>query len=327
MFNKTKLKFDDIFENRLPEEEVREYLIKLYENGETAEDIASAASAMREHLIPLNIPYTLKEELIDNCGTGGDKSNSFNISTTVAIVIAACGSKVAKHGNRSITSNSGSADMLEHLGVNLNISNENQVHMLEQTGFCFMFAQNHHPAMKFIMPIRKSIPHRTIFNILGPLSNPAMVHKQIIGVFDKSFVPKIAQAMALLGAKRSMVVSSNDNMDEISVSDVTYAAFVDHGSIREFIIDPREYGFDLYPKSEIMGGTPQENAAITQGILNNAIGGAKRDIVLINAAAALLVDGKVHSTEEGIVMAKEAIQSGAALKKLQHIIEVSNQFN
>jgi len=327
MFNKTKLKFDDIFENRLPEEEVRNYLIKLYENGETAEDIASAASAMREHLIPLNIPYTLKEELIDNCGTGGDKSNSFNISTTVAIVIAACGSKVAKHGNRSITSNSGSADMLEHLGVNLNISNENQVHMLEQTGFCFMFVQNHHPAMKFIMPIRKSIPHRTIFNILGPLSNPAMVHKQIIGVFDKSFVPKIAQAMALLGAKRSMVVSSNDNMDEISVSDVTHAAFVDHGSIREFIIDPREYGFDLYSKSEIMGGTPQENAAITQGILNNTIGGAKRDIVLINAAAALLVDGKVHSTEEGIVMAKEAIQSGAALKKLQQIIEVSNQFN
>lgn len=326
MFNKTKLKFDDIFENRLPEEEVRNYLIKLYENGETAEDIASAASAMREHCIPLNISYTLKEELIDNCGTGGDKSNSFNISTTVAIVIAACGSKVAKHGNRSITSNSGSADMLEHLGMNLNISNDNQIKMLEQTGFCFMFAQNHHPAMKFIMPIRKSIPHRTIFNILGPLSNPAMVHKQIIGVFDKSFVPKIAQAMALLGAKRSMVVSSNDNMDEISVSDITHAAFVDHGSIREFIIDPREYGFDLYPKSEIEGGTPQENALITQGILDNTINGAKRDIVLINAAAALLVDGKVHSTEEGIAMAKEAIQSGVALKKLQQIIEVSNQY-
>lgn len=327
MFNKTKLKFDDIFENRLPEEEVREYLIKLYEKGETAEDIASAASAMREHLIPLNIPYTLKEELIDNCGTGGDKSNSFNISTTVAIVIAACGSKVAKHGNRSITSNSGSADMLEHLGVNLNINNDDQVKMLEKTGFCFMFAQNHHPAMQFIMPIRKSIPHRTIFNILGPLSNPAMVHKQIIGVFDQSFVPKIAQAMALLGAKRAMVVSSNDNMDEISVSDVTHAAFVDHGNIREFIIDPREYGFDLYDKSEIVGGTPAQNAIITKGILDGSIKGAKLDIVILNAAAALLVDGKVHSTEEGIAMAKEAIQSGDALKKLEEIIEVSNQFN
>ena len=326
MFNKTKLKFDDIFENRLPAEAVRDYLIKLYEKGETAEDIASAASAMREHLIPLNIPYTLKEELIDNCGTGGDKSNSFNISTTVAIVIAACGSKVAKHGNRSITSNSGSADMLEHLGINLNINSDDQVKMLEKTGFCFMFVQNHHPAMQFIMPIRKSIPHRTIFNILGPLSNPAMVHKQIIGVFDKTFVPKIAQAMALLGAKRAMVVSSNDNMDEISVSDVTYAAFVDHGSIREFIIDPGEYGFDLYDKSEIVGGTPAQNALITKGILEGTILGAKRDIVIINAAAALLVDGKVHSTEEGIVMAKEAIKSGNALKKLEEIIEVSNQF-
>lgn len=326
MFNKTKLKFDDIFENRLPEEEVRKYLIKLYEEGETAEDIASAASAMREHVIPLNIPYSLKEELIDNCGTGGDKSHSFNISTTVAILIASCGSKVAKHGNRSITSNSGSADMLEHLGVNLNINNDDQVKMLEQTGFCFMFAQNHHPAMKYIMPIRKSIPHRTIFNILGPLSNPAMVHKQIIGVFDKSFVPKIAQALALLGAKRAMVISSNDNMDEISVSDVTHAAFIDHGSIREFVIDPREYGFDFSPKSEIVGGTPEENAQITKGILDGSVTGAKRDIVLLNAAAALLVDGKVHSTEEGISMAKEAIESGAALKKLQQIIEVSNQF-
>lgn len=326
MFNKTKLKFDDIFENRLPEEEVRDYLVKLYEKGETAEDIASAASAMREHLIPLNIPYTLKEELIDNCGTGGDKSNSFNISTTVAIVIASCGSKVAKHGNRSITSNSGSADMLEHLGVNLNINNDDQVKMLEKTGFCFMFAQNHHPAMKFIMPIRKSIPHRTIFNILGPLSNPAMVHKQIIGVFDKAFVSKIANAMALLGAKRAMVVSSNDNMDEISVSDVTHAAFVDHGSIREFIIDPREYGFDLYDKSEIVGGTPAQNAQITKGILEGSIEGAKRDIVILNAAVALLVDAKVHSTEEGIAMAKEAINSGTALKKLEEIIEVSNQF-
>lgn len=327
MFNKTKLKFDDIFENRLPEDDVREYLIKLYEKGETAEDIASAASAMREHLIPLNIPYTLKEKLIDNCGTGGDKSNSFNISTTVAIVIASCGSMVAKHGNRSITSNSGSADMLEHLGVNLSINNDDQVKMLEETGFCFMFAQNHHPAMKYIMPIRKSIPHRTIFNILGPLSNPAMVHKQIIGVFDKSFVPKIAQALALLGAKRAMVVSSNDNMDEISISDITHAAFVDHGSVREFTIDPREYGFDLYPKSEIVGGTPDENALITKGILDGSIQGAKRDIVILNAAAALLVDGKVHSTEEGIVMAKEAIENGLALKKLEEIIKVSNQFN
>ncbi|MFA7084804.1 MAG: anthranilate phosphoribosyltransferase [Arcobacteraceae bacterium] len=326
MFNKTKFKFHDIFENRIPPEEVREYLIGLYEKGETAEDIASAASSMREHSVPLNIPYSLKEELIDNCGTGGDNSNSFNISTTVAILIAACGSKIAKHGNRSITSNSGSADMLESLGVNLDINSDDQVKMLEKTGFCFMFAQNHHPAMQYIMPIRKSIPHRTIFNILGPLSNPAMVHKQVIGVFDKSFVTRIAEAMVLLGAKRALVLSSNDNMDEISISDVTHASFVERGNIRNFIIDPREYGFDLYYKEEVEGGTPAENGLITKGILNGSIQGAKRDIVIINAAFALLVDGKVNSTEEGIIMAKEAIENGSAYKKLEQIIEVSNEF-
>lgn len=324
MFTKTKLKFHDIFENRVPANEVRQYLVELHEKGETAEDIASAASSMREHCVPLNIPYSLKEELIDNCGTGGDNSKSFNISTTVAILIAACGSKIAKHGNRSITSNSGSADMLESLGVNLNINSDNQVTMLKQTGFCFMFAQNHHPAMKYIMPVRKSIPHRTIFNILGPLSNPAMVHKQIIGVFDKAFVPIIAEAMALLGAKRALVLSSNDNMDEISISDVTHACFIERGDIKSFIIDPREYGFDLYYKEEVEGGTPEENAAITKGVLNGSIYGAKRDIVIINAAFALLVDGKVNSTEEGIKLVKEAIENGSAYKKLEQIIEVSN---
>jgi anthranilate phosphoribosyltransferase len=187
-----------------------------------------------------------------------------------------------------------------------------------------MFAQNHHPAMKYIMPIRKSIPHRTIFNILGPLSNPAMVHKQIIGVFDRSFVPKIAQALALLGTKRAMVVSSNDNMDEISISDVTHAAFVERGNIKEFIIDPQEYGFNLYDKGEIVGGTPKQNADITLGIFQGSVIGAKLDIVIINAAFALLVYGKVHSAEEGVAMAKEAIENKMVLNKLQEIIEVSN---
>jgi len=324
MFSKDKLKFDDIFENRLEEQEVRDYLIKLYEDGETPEQIAAAADAMREHLIPLPVDYSLKEELIDNCGTGGDKSNSFNISTTVSILLSACGCKVAKHGNRSITSNSGSADMLEALGVNLSLDIEKQVQMLEKTGFVFMFAINHHPAMKYIMPIRKSIPHRTIFNILGPLSNPASVHKQLIGVFSKEYVPKIAKALTLLNTKRAMVVSSEDGMDEISISSVTHAAFVERGNIREFTLDPREYGLDLYDKKEIEGGTAVENAKITRDILEGNISGAKLDIVLINTAAALLVDGKVHSTEEGIELAKKAIQDGSAKAKLEQIISVSN---
>ena len=325
MFNKARLKFDDIFENRLDHNEVRNYLIELYEKGENADEIAAAATAMREHMLPLNVEQTLQEELFDNCGTGGDKSNSFNISTTVSIILSACGCKIAKHGNRSITSNSGSADMLEELGVNLTLTIPKQLEMLKQTGFVFMFAINHHPAMKHIMPIRKSIEHRTIFNVLGPLSNPASVHKQLIGVFDKEYVPKIADAMTQLNTKRAMVVSSEDGMDEVSISDVTHCAFVERGTFNEFVLDPREYGFDFYPKSEITGGTAKENAITTKNILNGTITGAKRDIVILNAAVALLVDGKVNSTEEGIEMAKEAIDNGDAIKKLEEIVRVSNE--
>lgn len=324
MFNKARLKFEDIFENRMDPQRVKEYLIELYQKGETASEIAAAALAMRDHMIPLVFEQTIKDKLIDNCGTGGDKSNSFNISTTVSILLSACGALVAKHGNRSITSNSGSADMLEALGINLTLTAPKQIELLKQTGFVFMFAINHHPAMKHIMPIRKSIDHRTIFNILGPLSNPAGVHKQLIGVFDKSFVPKIAEALTMLNTKRAMVVSSKDGMDEISISDITYCAFVDRGDVREFILDPREYGFDLYDKSEILGGNAQENAIITKDILNGNITGAKRDIVVLNTAVALLVDGLVSSTEEGIELVKDTINSGKAIEKLNQIIKVSN---
>lgn len=325
MFNKARLKFDDIFENRVEASKVKEYLIELYQRGETAGEIAAAATAMRDHMIPLVVEQSLQEQLIDNCGTGGDKSGSFNISTTVSIVLAACGCKVAKHGNRSITSNSGSADMLEALGVNLALTTSKQIEMLDKVGFIFMFAVNHHPAMKHIMPIRKSIEHRTIFNILGPLSNPASVHKQFIGVFNKEYVPKIAEALTMLNTKRAMVVSSADGMDEISVSDVTHCAFVERGQFNEFIFDPREYGFDFYPKEEINGGDAKENAKITKGILDGSMKGAKLDIVILNTAASLLVDGKVNSTEEGVEMAKEVIESGKALKKLEEIIKVSNE--
>ncbi|RXK06181.1 anthranilate phosphoribosyltransferase [Halarcobacter bivalviorum] len=325
MFNIAKLKFDDIFENRLPEEEVREYLIELYERGETAAEIAGAASAMREHLIPLPLHYELKEKAIDVVGTGGDKSYSFNISSTVSIVLAAAGSYVAKHGNRSVTSKSGSADMLEALGINLNLSLENTAKMLEETGFCFMFAQNHHPAMKYIMPIRKSIDHRTIFNILGPLSNPATVSKQLIGVFDKSYINKIATALDLLETKKSIVVSSRDGMDEISISDITYATRLDNGKIEDFEIDPQAYGLKLAPKEAIIGGEAEQNAQITRDILSNKLDGAMLDIVLINAAAALEVDGKARDIKEGLEIARETIQSGKAKTKLEQIIDISSK--
>lgn len=325
MFNAAKLRFDDIFENRLPAEEVREYLIELYERGETAAEIAGAASAMRDHLIPLPVHYDLKEKLIDNCGTGGDGSNSFNISTTVSILLASCGCYVAKHGNRSITSKSGSADMLEALGVNLNLSLENSAKMLEDVGFTFMFAQNHHPCMKYIMPIRKSIPHRTIFNILGPLSNPATVSKQLIGVFDKSYINKLAYAMDMLDTKRSIIVSSNDGMDEISISDITYATSLYNGKITDFEINPEHYGMQMSDKSEILGGDAAFNAKLTSDLLSKKLIGAKLNIVLLNAAAALIVDEKARDFQDGIEMAKEAIISGAAKAKLEEIIKVSNQ--
>ncbi len=325
MFNAAKLRFDDIFENRLPEDEVREYLIELYERGETAAEIAGAASAMRDHLIPLPVHYELKEKLIDNCGTGGDGSNSFNVSTTVSILLASCGCYVAKHGNRSITSKSGSADMLEALGINLNLSLENSAKMLEDVGFTFMFAQNHHPCMKYIMPIRKSIPHRTIFNILGPLSNPATVSKQLIGVFDKSYINKLAYAMDMLDTKRSIIVSSKDGMDEISISDITYATSLYNGKITDFEINPEDYGMQMSDKSEILGGDASFNAKLTTELLSKKLIGAKLNIVLLNAAAALIVDEKARDFQDGIDIAKEAILSGKAKSKLEEIIKVSNQ--
>ena len=323
MFNKAKLKFDDIFENRLPVDEVREYLIELHERGEDAAEIAAAASAMREHLLPLEVHYDLKEKLIDVVGTGGDSSNSFNISSTVAILLTACGCFVAKHGNRSITSKSGSADMLEALGIDLNLEPSKQIIMLEDTGFTFMFAQNHHPAMKYIMPIRKSIPHRTIFNILGPLTNPANVTKHLLGVFDKSFINKMASALELLDVKRSMVVSSRDKMDEISISDITYATSIYNGKLEDFIIDPQNLGFKLQDKSLIIGGDAKLNAQITRDILGNKEKGAKLDIVLLNAAAALVVDEKARDLQEGIEIARDAIESGRAKEKLEQLVRVS----
>ncbi len=324
MFSKIKEDFENIFSNNWSEDQIRGYLVDIYNNGETAEQIAAAADVMREHSIKLPIADSLKSELVDNCGTGGDKSNSFNVSTTVSILLSACGCKVAKHGNRSITSKSGSADMLEALGVNLTLDVEQQVKILEKTGFVFMFAVNHHPAMKHIMPIRKSLEHRTIFNILGPLTNPAGVSKQLIGVFDKSFVPKIAQALKLIDTKRALVVSAADGMDEISISDITYASKLDDGSLEDTIIDPRDFGLSLYDKSEIAGGDAVENAQTTKEILSGEIKGAKLDIVLINAAAALWVDGKVDNIQDGIALAQDTISNGKAKEKLEEIVQVSN---
>ena len=323
-FEESYSKFSDLFENKLTSEEAKNLLVELYNKGENAEEIAGAAKAMREHSIKLDIPIYLQEKLIDIVGTGGDKSGSFNISSTVSIILASLGSYVAKHGNRAITSNSGAADMLEKLGINLNLTPAAQVTMLEEVGFTFMFAVNHHPAMKYIMPIRKSLPHRTIFNILGPLTNPAGAKKYLLGVFSKDFIEPISESLSLLGAKSAIVVSSRDGMDEISISDITYAKLLGGG---EFEINPEDFGFKLAPIDAIKGGDATQNAIITLDILKNIEKGPKKDIVLLNASAALFADGKARDMKDGIDMAKEAIESGRAYKHLKKIIDISKKLS
>jgi len=315
--------FEHLFSQQMDEASMRTLLKKLYERGESAEEIAAAATVMREHSIKLPVCESLEDVLIDNCGTGGDKSGSFNISTTVSILLSATGSKVAKHGNRSITSKSGSADVLEALGINLSLPPEKQVKMLEECGFTFMFAVNHHPAMKFIMPIRKSLDHRTIFNILGPLTNPAGVKKQLIGVFDQSYIMPVTKALELNNAMRAMVVSSADGMDEIGISTVSFAATLDAGGVKEMEIDPQSYGFKLYDSQEIKGGTAIDNAAIVQGVIDGSLHGAKRDIVVLNSAAALWVDGRARDIQEGIEMAVHSLDNGAAKQQLINIAKLS----
>ena len=318
--------FDLIFENALPQDEVKAFLIELYNRGETATEIAQAVTAMRHHSIKLPISKDLQEKAIDIVGTGGDKSFSFNISSTVALLLASCGSFVAKHGNKSITSKSGSADMLEALGINLNLSVESQVKMFEECGFVFMYAVNHHPAMKYIMPIRKSIPHRTIFNILGPLTNPSGAKKLFMGVYEHGFIDRISNAILQLDIEKALIVSSNDGMDEISLSDITFASKIENKTIQNFVINPCDFGFNFCQKDDIVGGEGTENAQITRAILSGELKGAKKDIVILNAGAALFVDGKVDNIQDGMMIANEAIVSGKAFEKLLQIIKISNSF-
>ncbi len=323
-YNEAKSAFERLFSGRMDESEARDLLIEMAKRGESADEIAAAAEVMREHSIKLPVPEELRKELIDNCGTGGDGSNTFNISTTVSLLLAGAGCKVAKHGNRSITSRSGSADMLEALGIRLDLTPHQQIEMLQECGFAFIFAVLHHPAMKFIMPIRKSITHRTIFNILGPLSNPAGVEKQLIGVFDTAFVSKMAQALKRLGSKRAMVVSSLDGLDEISLSELSMAIMLEDGELKEFYIDPAKFGIASAPLEAIRGADAVENAKTTFSILSGETKGPKRDIVLINAAAALVVDGSARDIGEGLQIARETIDSGRAKAALEKIIQVSN---
>ncbi len=325
-YDETRSQFIKLFNHEMNDEQMREFLISMKLDATTSvASIAAAAEVMRSNATTLPISDALRNEAIDIVGTGGDKIGSFNISSTVALLASSCGCKVAKHGSRSITSKSGSADMFEELGVRLDLTIDSSAKLLEEVGFCFMFAANHHPAMKFIVPVRKTIPDKTIFNILGPLTNPAGVKKSLLGVFDKTFVPKMAEALKINGSKSALVVSSHEGMDEIGISDVTYAASLKNGNLEEFIIDPQNYGIKKAPLKAILGGNAKKNAQILYDIFDDKATDAQRDIVLINTACALMVDSKARDIQDGLEIARESIASGKAKEKLKQIIEISNK--
>ncbi len=296
------------------------YLTALSLKGETIDEITASAAGMRAHCIKL-----LHElDVLEIVGTGGDGSNSFNISTTASLVIAAGGVPVAKHGNRAASSKSGAADVLEALGVNITISPEKSAELLKEIGICFLFAQNYHIAMKYVAPIRRGLGIRTVFNILGPLSNPAGANMELMGVYEEALVEPLAQVMAKLGVKKGMVVYGQEKLDEISMCAPTSVCEIRDGWFQSYEITPEQFGYARCDKDALTGGTPQENAQITKDILSGTERGAKRCAVCLNAGAALYIAGKTQTMEEGVRMAEQLIDSGAALKKLDEFVEKSN---
>ncbi|MBQ6464486.1 MAG: anthranilate phosphoribosyltransferase [Pseudobutyrivibrio sp.] len=290
--------------------------------AETTDEIAGCAAAMREHAIKVNTGM----DVFEIVGTGGDNAHSFNISTTSALVAAAAGMKVAKHGNRAASSLCGTADCLEALGVNINQSPEKCVELLNEVGMCFFFAQKYHTSMKYVGAIRKELGFRTVFNILGPLTNPATPSMQLLGVYDEYLVEPLAQVLINLGVKRGMVVYGMDKLDEISLSADTKICEINDGWYKTYTITPEDFGFEKCSKDDLKGGTPKENAKITKDILNGAKG-HKRNAVLLNAGAALYIGGKADSFKNGVELAKEIIDSGKALKTLEKLILVSNEIS
>ncbi len=290
--------------------------------AETIDEISGCAAAMRELATPVAHPGMNVLEIV---GTGGDKSNTFNISTTAAFIIAAAGVKVAKHGNRAASSLSGTADCQEALGANINQNPEKALQMLQEVGMCFFFAQMYHPAMKYVGAIRKELGFRTVFNILGPLTNPASPEYFLLGVYDEYLVEPLVKVLDKLGVKRALVVYGQDRMDEISVSAPTTICELRDGYYRTSVIAPEDFGITRCQKADIVGGTPEENAQITRDILGGVEKGPKRDIVLMNAGAALFIAGKAATIAEGIKLAQETIDSGAALETMKAYIAASNR--
>ena len=312
---------DEIMSGQATPVQMSAYLTALALKGETIDEITASAAGMRAHCIKLL--HNL--DVLEIVGTGGDGSNSFNISTTSSLVIAAGGVPVAKHGNRAASSKSGAADVLEALGVKITLTPERSAEIVKKINICFVFAQNYQFAMKYVAPIRKELGIRTVFNILGPLSNPAGANMELMGVYDQSLVEPLAQVMANLGVNRGMVVYGQDSLDEISMCAPTSVCEIRDGKFTSYEITPEQFGYERCEKGALTGGTPAENAEITKAILKGEEKGPKRQAVCLNARAALYIAGKAASIEEGVKLAESLIDSGAALKKLEEFVEETNK--
>lgn len=310
---------DEIMSGQATPVQMSAFLVAMAMKGETIEEITACASGMRKHCVKL----LQDQDVLEIVGTGGDHSNSFNISTTSSLVISAAGVPVAKHGNRAASSKSGAADVLEALGVKITIEPEKSAEVLKKIGICFLFAQNYHLSMKYVALVRKELAIRTIFNILGPLTNPAGANLELMGVYDEKLVEPLARVLANLGVKSAMVVYGQDGLDEISMSAPTTVCEVRDGNYESYVITPEQFGFERCKKEDLAGGTPEENAKIARRILEGERG-PKRDAVVLNSAAAIHI-AKGISMEEAVKEAKEIIDSGKALKQLEEFIRLTNE--
>lgn len=311
--------FNYILEGKASEKQIEKFLLDLRERGEKIEEITAATKVMREKSSKVSAP----DNAIDTCGTGGSGSGKYNISTASSLVAAGVGAVIAKHGNRALSSKSGSSQVLEELGVKLDIGPKKITECIEKSNIGFMFAPNHHPAMKYVGPVRQRLKVRTIFNILGPLSNPANVKKQLIGVFDKKWLEPMAETLRNLGSQRALLVNGSDGFDELTTTGASYVAELNNGNIKTYEINPVKLGLKLSKFDDLIGADPKHNAKKIINLLEGEKG-PYRDIVLLNSAAALYVDGRVKNLKDGISMSENSIDNGNAKIALNNLVRTSN---
>ncbi|MBS4175151.1 anthranilate phosphoribosyltransferase [Bacillus sp. FJAT-49736] len=318
-FEEMTMAANQLFSPEISDSEMGAFLAALKLKGETAEEIAGLVEVIRGKSLQMDLPFS---SIMDNCGTGGDGSGSFNISTTSAFVIAGAGMKIAKHGNRSVSSKTGSADVLEHLGVSLNLDRHQIADILDKNGIAFLFAPNVHPHIKRIMKVRRDLKIPTIFNLIGPLTNPAPLDTQLLGIYRRDMLQMMADVLKQLGRKRALVINGAGYMDEASLSGENHLVLLNEGSITRFVLTPDDVGMPHYEKEAIRGGDSRENADILVRVLKGEEG-AYRDTVLLNAGLGIFASGVAGTIKEGIALAKQSIDSGAAMEKLNYLVEYS----